>query len=275
MAGGAIMKKRKTMVAKMNEYISYRRNLGYKKFGTTEELFLLQKLMRDFGTSNIDTRLGRVDFTSDNNDPTYPSLGMDIADIEHLEATLLVGSNIHKEQPIAGIQLRKSTRDGTVMAINPIQMSYNFRTNPQVVTTAAEMLAELTAVAKALISMEGVEAVAGINELNVEVNDSHKTIAENLKNADKAAILFGQYACNHADFSKLAAIANAIAGIKAGATYVNTTINGLGERAGNAAFEELVMALKFIEGVDLGFNTKFFRSLSEVNKFITVLRSQL
>lgn len=65
----------------------------------------------------------------------------------------------------------------------------------------------------------------------------------------------------HNDFGM--AIANAIAGIKAGATYVNTTINGLGERAGNAAFEELVMALKYIEGVDMGFNTTLFRSLSE------------
>ncbi len=66
----------------------------------------------------------------------------------------------------------------------------------------------------------------------------------------------------HNDFGM--AIANAIAGIKAGATYVNTTINGLGERAGNAAFEELVMALKYIEGVDLGFNTTLFRSLVRI-----------
>ncbi|MGM0366459.1 MAG: homocitrate synthase [Actinomycetota bacterium] len=65
----------------------------------------------------------------------------------------------------------------------------------------------------------------------------------------------------HNDFGM--AIANAIAGIKAGATYVNTTINGLGERAGNAAFEELIMALKYIEGVDMGFNTTLLRSLSE------------
>jgi len=65
----------------------------------------------------------------------------------------------------------------------------------------------------------------------------------------------------HNDFGM--AIANAIAGIRAGATYVNTTINGLGERAGNAAFEELVMALKFVEGVDMGFNTNLFRNLSE------------
>ncbi len=40
------------------------------------------------------------------------------------------------------------------------------------------------------------------------------------------------------------ATANAIAGIKAGARFVNTTINGLGERAGNAALEEVVMALR-------------------------------
>ncbi len=65
----------------------------------------------------------------------------------------------------------------------------------------------------------------------------------------------------HNDFGM--AIANAIAGIKAGATYVNTTINGLGERAGNAAFEELIMALKHIEGVDIGFKSTLLRSLSE------------
>jgi len=65
----------------------------------------------------------------------------------------------------------------------------------------------------------------------------------------------------HNDFGM--AIANAIAGIKAGATYVNTTVNGLGERAGNAAFEEFVMALKYIEGIDMGFDTKYLRSLSE------------
>jgi len=65
----------------------------------------------------------------------------------------------------------------------------------------------------------------------------------------------------HNDFGM--ATANAIAGIKAGATYVNTTVNGLGERAGNAALEEVVMALKYISKVDLGLNTERFRELSE------------
>lgn len=65
----------------------------------------------------------------------------------------------------------------------------------------------------------------------------------------------------HNDFGM--ATANAIAGVKAGARFVNTTVNGLGERAGNAALEELVMALKYVEGIDLHLNTAKFRELSE------------
>ena len=40
------------------------------------------------------------------------------------------------------------------------------------------------------------------------------------------------------------AVANTLAGIEAGARQVECTINGIGERAGNAALEEVVMALK-------------------------------
>jgi homocitrate synthase NifV len=59
------------------------------------------------------------------------------------------------------------------------------------------------------------------------------------------------------------ATANAIAGIRAGATSVNTTVNGLGERAGNAALEEVVMALKRIYGISTGIDTRRFREISE------------
>lgn len=65
----------------------------------------------------------------------------------------------------------------------------------------------------------------------------------------------------HNDFGM--ATANAIAGIKAGARFINTTVNGLGERAGNAALEELTMALEYIEGIDVELNTDHFRELSE------------
>lgn len=65
----------------------------------------------------------------------------------------------------------------------------------------------------------------------------------------------------HNDFGM--GTANALAGVKAGATYVNTTVNGLGERAGNASLAEVVMALKYIEDIDVGVNIKELRSLGE------------
>ncbi|MBD2777795.1 homocitrate synthase [Iningainema tapete] len=66
----------------------------------------------------------------------------------------------------------------------------------------------------------------------------------------------------HNDFGL--ATANALAGIRAGATSVNTTVNGLGERAGNAALEEVVMSLKRIYGVNLGIDTPRLLELSRL-----------
>ncbi|MBR0566560.1 homocitrate synthase [Azoarcus sp. L1K30] len=45
------------------------------------------------------------------------------------------------------------------------------------------------------------------------------------------------------------ATANTLAAVKAGATHVNTTVNGLGERAGNAALEEVALGLRQFHGL--------------------------
>jgi homocitrate synthase NifV len=66
----------------------------------------------------------------------------------------------------------------------------------------------------------------------------------------------------HNDFGL--ATANALVGVKAGATSINTTVNGLGERAGNAALEEVVMALKRLHGIDLGIDTRKLLELSRL-----------
>ncbi len=44
------------------------------------------------------------------------------------------------------------------------------------------------------------------------------------------------------------ATANSLAAVRGGATHVSTTVNGLGERAGNAPLEEIVMAMRLLEG---------------------------
>jgi homocitrate synthase NifV len=58
------------------------------------------------------------------------------------------------------------------------------------------------------------------------------------------------------------ATANTVAGIRAGARFANTTVNGLGERAGNAALEEVVMALKYACNIDPQIDTSRFVELS-------------
>ena len=47
------------------------------------------------------------------------------------------------------------------------------------------------------------------------------------------------------------ATANTLAAFRGGATHANTTVNGLGERAGNAAMEEVVMGLRHLHGHDV------------------------
>ena len=74
----------------------------------------------------------------------------------------------------------------------------------------------------------------------------------------------------HNDFGM--ALSNSIAGLLAGANAVSTTINGIGERAGNTSLEELIMALKLIYDVDLNFNIKIFYELTKLVEELTNMK---
>ena len=65
-----------------------------------------------------------------------------------------------------------------------------------------------------------------------------KMVRERVPNSDKARF---SVHC-HDDLGM--AVANSLAGVRAGARQIECTINGIGERAGNAALEEVVMAMK-------------------------------
>lgn len=70
-----------------------------------------------------------------------------------------------------------------------------------------------------------------------EVESLFRYMREHVANADKA--VFGCH--NHNDLGQ--AVANTLAAIRGGAGQVECTVNGIGERAGNAALEEVVMAI--------------------------------
>jgi len=65
----------------------------------------------------------------------------------------------------------------------------------------------------------------------------------------------------HNDFGM--ATANAIAGVQAGATFLSTTVMGIGERTGNSPLEEVTMAAKHLLNIDMGIDTRRFREVVE------------
>ncbi|MGA9650110.1 2-isopropylmalate synthase [Pedobacter sp.] len=82
-------------------------------------------------------------------------------------------------------------------------------------------------------------------------------LKENVKNIDQAII---SVHC-HNDLG--VATANSIAGVLNGARQIECTINGIGERAGNTALEEVSMILKtHALGLHTGINSKYFTEIS-------------
>ncbi len=65
----------------------------------------------------------------------------------------------------------------------------------------------------------------------------------------------------HNDFGM--ATANAIAGVQAGASFLSTTVMGIGERTGNSPLEEVTMAAKHLLKIDMGIDTPRLREVAE------------
>ena len=96
-----------------------------------------------------------------------------------------------------------------------------------------------------------------------------KGIIENVPNSDKAI-----FSCHcHNDLGM--ATANTLAGISAGALQVEVTINGIGERAGNTALEEVVMAL-YVRRDKFDFATRIDTTqLIETSRLVSTLTGMI
>jgi 2-isopropylmalate synthase len=96
-------------------------------------------------------------------------------------------------------------------------------------------------------------------------------LKKNVTNIDRAVI------STHCHNDLGLAVANSLAGVEAGARQVECTINGLGERAGNASLEEVVMALKTRKdyyGVETRINTPKLCPISRLVANTTGMRVQ-
>ncbi len=178
---------------------------------TLEEHYLAQKLVRGLGSNNIDHRLRQTDFTDQEFAPVMPWLGKDITTIERLEAVLLVGTHVRKEQPLIAHRIRKAFRHHQVKvsAVNPRKFNWRFKTSHELISSAEGMVNNLAGIAKA-VGAEQANVAALIN--SAQVGDGHKAIAEELKSAAEAATIFiGNIAAQHPQYSTLRALSQAIA----------------------------------------------------------------
>ena len=88
-----------------------------------------------------------------------------------------------------------------------------------------------------------------------------ETLLNKVPNIDKAIL------STHCHNDLGLAVANSLAGVQAGARQIECTINGIGERAGNAALEEVVMAMKTRNDLmpyETGINTKLLSKASKL-----------
>lgn len=199
---------------------------------TLEELYLAQKYLRGLGINSIDHRLRQVDFSDQENAPLFPWLGDSIESIENLDAALLVGSNLRKDQPILAHRLRKATLKGAaVMAIDSKDYGFNFDLAEQVITDPDGMVDALAGVAQIILKKKGADIPSALKKVidSASQDSSVQAIAENLFKADQALLLLGNMAAAHPAASVFRALATTIAAssnIKLG--YVSEGANAAG-----------------------------------------------
>lgn len=168
---------------------------------TTEEQYLLQKLMRQLGSNNIDHRLREVDFSDQDRLPLYPTLGTTLLELESASDVLIVGGYTRKEQPLINHRLLKAEQDGAnVMVLNSVDYPFNFNVSQKLIVPHADLTVGLAEVVKAC----GVEHEA---LTQVTVSATAQTIADKLKAGEKPFVLLGSLALQHPEAAQLRTLA--------------------------------------------------------------------
>ncbi|RFC35644.1 MAG: NADH dehydrogenase subunit G [Candidatus Nitrotoga sp. SPKER] len=209
---------------------------------TLEELYLLQKLVRGLGSHNVDFRLRQSDFSADSKQTGAPWLGMAVADINHVDRFLLVGSFLRKDHPLLASRVRQATKKGA--QVNLIHATDDDLLMPlanKEIVPPTEMTTVLAQVLKALAITKQATLDTSVQEAvqSVTLSASAQAMADSLASGERVAILLGNFAQQHPQASQLQLLAQHIAAL-CGATF-----GFLGEAA-NSVGGYLAQAVPFV-----------------------------
>ena len=181
---------------------------------TTEEFYLLQRLVRELGCHNIDHRLRHRDFTDQNAEPYFPGFASLIA-LENADAVLLAGAFPRHEQPLINIRIRKAALKGAaVMHVDCYGRPFNYDLYAQKIVKPSQLTATMAGIAVETAENKRINLEATVDKLIAGLasrDESIASIATKLAAAERAVILVGATVQEHPDRSALCQIVNQLA----------------------------------------------------------------
>ena len=220
---------------------------------------------------------------------------------KRLKKTEVCGLARATEKDIAtawdAVKHAKKPRIHTFLATSPVHMEFKLKKTPeQILSMAVAAVKQARSVCDRvdfspedagrsdkdfLVKIIEIAIDEGADVINIpdtvgyltpnEFGDLIAYLTKNVRNANKA--IFATHCHNDLGLAS----ANSLAGVKNGARQIECTINGIGERSGNAALEEVVMAMqvrKDFYSLKTGINTTEIFSTSKLLEQITGQRVQ-
>ena len=195
---------------------------------STEEGFLLQKIMRAIGSSNIDHRLLQKDFADDQLAAPYPSLETPLADLSSLDGLLLGGANPRKEIPLLALRIRELVgAGGRVGTLGSSSIDAIFDVAVESVVDPASIV---DALCQMICSFEGgsEKIPKGFApEPEGALSPTEVTQMSDLLQGS-ASIILGEQALNHPSGAAIRVLASVLARVSGGAIGVIAPANSAG-----------------------------------------------
>jgi NADH-quinone oxidoreductase subunit G len=169
-----------------------------------EELNLLGQVARAYGSDNVDFRLRQSDFRADSARLGIPWLGMTIAQLIQCDRVLAVGATLRSDHPLLTARLRQaSKRQLKLSSIHAVTQDLLMPVVAQVSVAPSQWVVVLRQVLQAF---EGELASSDSSH-----DDAVRSIANSLKSGQNVAILLGNSAVSHPDYSQLLLLTQQIA----------------------------------------------------------------
>ena len=243
---------------------------------STEELYLLQKVIRGLGSKQVETRLRQTDIKGA---ASAPWLGMPISKVSELDRVLVIGSFLRKEQPLIAARLRTATKRGLQVSRIDAGGDDWLITATSIAVTPSAWVNTLSEVALAVAKAKSTSAPTGTS--NLTVSAAAQQIADSLLSGTSTSVLLGSAAISHPHASDLHFLAQFIAeqtgatlgflpvgGNAVGASLVNA--NGAGVESVLSGERRAVILMNIEPDADLPNPAQARAALAKANTVIAL-----